>query len=131
MRLNEDGIPVADKAEAAEAVAAFVHALERADVSRRVKDVLVYGSRARGDWRTDSDIDVAVIIQGAFAPGEDLTILHALSDQTFDACARHGFLISPIPIAEDELVAANSRGNLEFYRNVRTDGVGWQDYCEG
>lgn len=130
MQLNKDGIPIANEAEAVEAVAAFVHALEQADVSRRVKEVLVYGSRARGDWRTDSDIDVAVVIQGAFAPGEDLTILRALSDQTFDACARHGFLISLIPISEDELLADNRRGNPAFCRNVQKDGIDWQNYCD-
>ena len=131
MRLNEDGIPTADEAEAAEAVAAFVHALEQADVNRRVKEVLVYGSRARGDWRADSDIDVAVIVHGSFAPGEDLAILHAVADQTFDACAKHGFLIAPIPVSEDELLAADNRSNHAFCRNVRTEGVDWQDYCEG
>lgn len=41
MQLNKDGIPIANEAEAVEAVAALVHLLEQADVSCRVKGVFV------------------------------------------------------------------------------------------
>ena len=34
----------------------------RARHAEVVQDVIVYGSKARGDWNDDSDIDVLVIV---------------------------------------------------------------------
>ena len=39
----------------------------RARHAEVVQDVIVYGSKARGDWHDDSDIDVLIIVADAGA----------------------------------------------------------------
>lgn len=46
---------------------------------RRFRGAVLYGSRARGDSRADSDIDLMVLLEGPVQFGRDLqTVIHAL-----------------------------------------------------
>ncbi|MDR3528417.1 MAG: nucleotidyltransferase domain-containing protein [Rhizomicrobium sp.] len=47
----------------------------------RLKQVLLYGSRARGDHRDDSDYDVLVVLEGPVDWWAEQKQLSALSDQ--------------------------------------------------
>jgi predicted nucleotidyltransferase len=62
-----------------------------AALPRRIVSILLYGSRARGDARPDSDWDIAVFIAGAPTP-EDR---RALSDIGFDLMLEHSRFFSP------------------------------------
>jgi predicted nucleotidyltransferase len=80
----------------------------------RVKKVVLYGSRARGDARRDSDWDVAVFIKGRVATREATALSHIGSDLFFD----RGWNIHPVVLpvrreAEDSF----------FLRSVRKDGI--------
>jgi uncharacterized protein len=61
---------------------------------------LVYGSRARGTHRPDSDADVAVILRGEHQ--RFLTVKLDMADVAFDVLLETGILISPLPIWIDE-----------------------------
>ncbi len=81
---------------------------------RRVAKVVLYGSRARGDARKDSDWDVAVFINGQ-PTRRDRTILSHIS---FDMMMETGQHVQAMPVP---LSRADS--TFSFYTNVRTDGV--------
>jgi predicted nucleotidyltransferase len=81
---------------------------------RRVAKVVLYGSRARGDARRDSDWDLAVFIRGRPTP-RDLSIL---SHVAYDLLMETGTFIQAFPFP-----AQHERRKSSFYSNVRRDGV--------
>ena len=80
----------------------------------RIERVMLYGSRARGDARPDSDWDVAVFIVGE----PTLEDHRALSDIGFDLMLEHGHYIQAVPID-----AARSPERSYFVSNVLKDGL--------
>ena len=56
--------------------------------------VILYGSYVRGDFRSDSDIDIMILVN---LPDEEIQRKsHALSDLTFDYNFEHDLMIMPI-----------------------------------
>ena len=102
--------------EAASELLAYRRAVEKAVPS--VERLILFGSRARGQGRQDSDYDVAVVVR-------DLTdrrrIRHALSDLAYGYIL-HGFYIRPIPITADFL-EARGRRLTELAEEIARDGV--------
>ena len=81
---------------------------------RRVAKIVLYGSRARGDARKDSDWDVAVFIEGRPTP-RDRSGLSLISVDLLMETGEH-VQAMPIPISREN-------STFSFYTNVRTDGV--------
>jgi uncharacterized protein len=81
---------------------------------RRIAKVVLYGSRARGDARKDSDWDLAVFIRGRPTP-RDHSILSYIS---YDLMIETGAFIQAFAFP-----ASHERRDYSFYRNVREDGV--------
>lgn len=80
----------------------------------RVKKVVLYGSRARGDARRGSDWDVAVFMKGVVSASEASMVSHIGSDLFFD----HGWNIHPVT-----LPARREHEDSHFLRNMRRDGI--------
>jgi predicted nucleotidyltransferase len=81
---------------------------------RRIAKVVLYGSRARGDARRDSDWDLAVFIRGRPTP-RDRSVLSGIS---YDLMMETGAHIQALPFP-----AEHWRLNDGFYRSMRADGV--------
>ncbi len=82
---------------------------------------IVYGSRARGTHRPDSDADVAVLLRG-----ERQRFLSAkldMADVAFDVLLETGILISPLPIWLDEWEHPENYSNPALLRNISREGV--------
>ena len=63
----------------------------------RLVDILVFGSRARGDARPDSDVDLAVILEDGDWTFWDETM--SLSDLAYDAVVDPGLWIQAWPVS--------------------------------
>jgi uncharacterized protein len=61
---------------------------------------IVYGSRARGTHRPDSDADVAVLLKGEHQ--RTLPIALAMADVAYDILLETGITITPLPVWLDE-----------------------------
>lgn len=81
----------------------------------RLERVVLYGSRARGDHRPDSDYDIAVFIE---EPGPLWDELHRLARISTDILLDTGVVISAKPFP-----AGAYRERTGFMSELRRDGV--------
>lgn len=96
----------------------FVDAV-REHYGERLREVVVFGSRARGDHRDDSDVDLAVVLQdGTWDFWDEKMRLVDMSD---DAFHDHGLLIQAWPIANSAWLDPSLHHNPWFVRAVRRD----------
>ena len=84
-----------------------------------LREIILYGSYARGDFRPDSDIDIMILLDLS-----DIDIKkyrHQLSDMTFDFNMDYDVDIKPI--AKNEEHYRKWVDNYPFYSNVNREGV--------
>lgn len=86
-----------------------------------VREALLFGSRARGDARPDSDADVAVVLEGPGGAFVDTKL--TMADMAFDNLLETGILIQPLPLWEDEWRNPSAWRNPELLRNIKSQGV--------
>ncbi|MCX7362489.1 MAG: nucleotidyltransferase domain-containing protein [Alphaproteobacteria bacterium] len=80
----------------------------------RVKKIVLYGSRARGDARRGSDWDIAIFVKGNVASEEAAVLSHIGSDLFFD----RGWNIHPMA-----LPAHRESEDSFFLRSLRREGI--------
>lgn len=83
----------------------------------RLKQVLLYGSRARGDHRDDSDYDVLVVLEGPVDWQAELERLGGLSTRIGIETAGT-YIFSLRAVTTEQLVERTG-----FMHNVRQDAV--------
>lgn len=94
--------------------------IARLPADLRVERVLLYGSRARGDYKPDSDADVALIIpHGA----HDWRLLWTLSGLAYDVFVDTGIMIQPVPVSSRDWADPDRFPRPSFLRNVAREGV--------
>jgi predicted nucleotidyltransferase len=102
--------------EAASRLAAY-----KRDVQRTLPDVaklILFGSRARGRARTDSDYDIAVLVRDL---SDRRRTSRILSDLAYDHILS-GFFIRPIALPSDYLEPRDRRPT-ELAEDILRDGV--------
>jgi len=82
---------------------------------------IVYGSRARGTHRADSDVDVAVLLQGQ--PQRFLATKLDMADTAFDQMLETGLLISPLPIWLEQWEHPQNYSNPALLQNIAREGI--------
>jgi uncharacterized protein len=82
-----------------------------------VVEMRLFGSRARGDAATDSDIDVLVVVRGDRVEAEDRVI-----DLAFDVNVANDVYISPRVLTADSLRDPMWRTTL-FVQTLEREGV--------
>lgn len=85
-----------------------------------VERVLLYGSRARGDFRPDSDADVAVILRHGAG---DWKLLWMLTGLAYDVFVDTGIMIQPVPVSSRDWADPDGFPRPSFLRNVAREGI--------
>ncbi|MCC8139330.1 MAG: nucleotidyltransferase domain-containing protein [Lachnospiraceae bacterium] len=81
--------------------------------------IILYGSYARGDYRDDSDIDVAALVKGSRQELQD--DLKTVWERANDLELKYEILVSPTVIPVDEFERYKS--DLPYYRNIDNEGI--------
>jgi predicted nucleotidyltransferase len=87
----------------------------------KVADVILYGSRARGDHSLESDVDLAIILKGR--PQRFLAVAKEFASLAYDVQLDTGFYISPLPIWEREWKHPEKAENPSLINNIVKEGV--------
>ncbi|MBI4319833.1 MAG: nucleotidyltransferase domain-containing protein [Chloroflexi bacterium] len=82
----------------------------------RLKGIYLYGSYARGDFHTESDVDVLIVLQGPVRPFEEISRSGKILS---DVCLKYDLLISTLPVAEETF----QNGPRSFFEPVRREAV--------
>ena len=82
---------------------------------------LVYGSRARGDYKPDSDTDLAVILKGE--RGDRYKVSGDMAGIAFDVMMETGVLVSPLPLWEEEFQQPERFSNPALIANIKREGL--------
>ena len=83
----------------------------------RLKQVLLYGSRARGDYQDDSDYDVLVVLEGPVDWWAEQKLLGDISwDIGMDTAGKA--ILSLKPVTPDDL-----QKRTGFMHNVRNEAI--------
>ncbi len=82
----------------------------------RLRQIVLYGSWARGDATKESDIDLMVVLSGKVQPGLELD---RMIDVITDINLEYDVLISVLPVSEDNFNTLQS----PLLLNVRKEGV--------
>lgn len=86
-----------------------------------VEGAILYGSRARGTHRPDSDADVALLLRGAHRAMLATTL--ELSDLAYDVLLETGINITPLPVWLDEWKQPEKHANPALLKNIATEGI--------
>ena len=81
----------------------------------KIKEVILYGSYARGDARDDSDVDVLVVVDDSIDEWDTLDYLGPLLGKFLTG----GFVVTTIIVKEGDWLNYPS----EFFENVREEGI--------
>jgi len=102
-----------------EALEDYVSAVRR-HYGPRVVDVLIFGSRARGDARPESDADVAVILDdGDWRFWTEKMLLAGLA---YDVLLKHGLYVQPWPIERSAWQSPATHPKRRFIEAIRREG---------
>lgn len=101
-----------------EAVRAFAAAAAR---RFPLREAVLFGSRACGTARPDSDADVMLLLDGA--TGAFMETKLDLADIAFDAMLDSGVRVQPLPVWDDEWRDPDRWVNPELLRNIRHAGI--------
>jgi len=100
------------------AVAAF---LEKLRGTYDVSQMIMFGSRARGDNRPDSDLDLAIVLGGKRKDFIDTKL--DMAGLAFDVLMETGILIQAFPMWEDDLAHPEQFSNPALIRNIAREGI--------
>ena len=104
------------------ATAFATHAfLERVRQRFDVAEAILFGSRARGDFSSESDADVAVLLNGE--PGKFLPTKLEMSDIAYDVLLDTGINVSPLPVWLDEWAHPETYSNPRLLANIASEGI--------
>lgn len=95
--------------------------LDRIAATYPVRQAILFGSRARGGFRPDSDADLAVLLAGS--TGKFAATKLAMADIAYDVLLETGIRIQPLPIWEEQWAHPDTYSNPQLLHNIEREGV--------
>ena len=86
-----------------------------------VRQAFLFGSRARGAHRPDSDADIAVVLTGA--RGDRTAAALDMAGIAFDVLMETGVLVEALPLWEDEMRSPELFSNPGLIESIAREGV--------
>lgn len=86
-----------------------------------VVEVIMFGSRARGDHRPDSDLDLAIVLNGP--RGDFIDTKLDMAGIAFDVLIETGVLVQPFPMWAGDLAHPERFSNPGLIQNISEDGI--------
>ncbi|MQY56242.1 MAG: nucleotidyltransferase domain-containing protein [Dehalococcoidia bacterium] len=83
---------------------------------KRLRNIILHGSWARGEATESSDIDLVITLEGDVIPGKEID---RMIDIITEINLKHVVLLSIYPVSENDYSAVNS----PLLMNVRREGV--------
>ena len=105
-------------ADTERAARAFLKQLEG---KYHIREAILFGSRARGDHKADSDADIAVILKGA--RGDRYQVSGDMAGVEFHVMMDTGVMVEALPLWEDEFAHPEAFRNPKLIENIRREGV--------
>jgi predicted nucleotidyltransferase len=87
------------------------------DMKGKVISLKLYGSKARGDFRKDSDIDILVVLKG-----KDRRLRDKIYDEVTEVLLKYDIYISAKVFFEDEFKYLNSIPTI-FMQFINREGI--------
>ena len=84
-----------------------------------VRNIILYGSYARGDYKSDSDIDLMILVSCSEDKAVDLQ--NKLFDVSYDFWYQYDLEINPIVKNKSHFIRWVE--NYPFYNNVQKEGI--------
>ncbi len=88
----------------------------RALYGSRFRDLLLYGSYARGDQREGSDVDLLALLDGPVITSREISRIANISAPI---SLEHDLVLSVLPVSQE----AYRRGDTVFLQTVRQEAV--------
>jgi antitoxin ChpS len=88
---------------------------------RKYLKLMLFGSRARGDYVPESDADVAVVLRGPIA--DRWSLKRIIIQDTYPILLETGLYIQAWPLEESEIDDPDKSSNPTLLRNVVRDGI--------
>ena len=82
----------------------------------KLDNILLFGSYARNSQRNESDIDIAVVLDGEFDKYEEV---EKMVDLTNDISLKYDVMISILPMTNKEYL----NGNYSIFKNIRQEEI--------
>jgi predicted nucleotidyltransferase len=86
-----------------------------------VAEVIMFGSRARGDHRPDSDLDLAIVLNGP--RGDFIDTKLDMAGIAFDVLLETGVLVQPFPMWVGDLAHPERFTNPALIQIISEDGI--------
>lgn len=87
----------------------------------RIAEAWLYGSRARGEGGTESDADVAIILDGP--KGRTSAVAAEMAAVEFDVMLDTGVLVSALPIWMEDWREPSRHANPWLLANIKREGI--------